>query len=120
MRIPDMESTFAMIRIFPPPTSGTDIFAWLYSPCTRLAANAWETLVMKLVVWHPILMDIILDLFFRPHDERIEFQYIIIHIVFHHLHRRSRYRLAAPKTANPDLNPFQGSFQRFHLADIAT
>ena len=41
-----VQSALPVFRRFPPPSSGSDILAWLDGSCTRLATDAWISLVL--------------------------------------------------------------------------
>ena len=81
-----MQTAFPVVRVLPPPSSGTDILTRFHSPCARLAAYAREAVLVKPVIRHPVLADIVLDLLLSPEDERIELDHIISFVVLDHLH----------------------------------
>ena len=54
-----MQSALFLIGIFPPPSSGTNIFTRLYGSRTWLTTDAWETFVVEFIIRHLMLFNII-------------------------------------------------------------
>src|SRR5690606_8324962 len=52
----NMQATFFLALIFPPPASSTKIFTRCHSTCTRLTANAWKSFVVQWIIRNIILL----------------------------------------------------------------
>jgi hypothetical protein len=65
-----MKSAFFLVRTFPPPSAGADVFAGLYCAGTGLAADGGIATVMQRVIRHSVATDVVPDIVFRPIRER--------------------------------------------------
>lgn len=114
-----MQSTFAMLRRFPPPSSGSDILAWLDGPCTRLATDARISLVLQLVIRYMVLLYILLHILFAPVDERVHLNQVMDVVPFHHLHILAGYTLLLSQSADPYVESLHRPLQRFQFSNLA-
>ena len=105
-----MQSAFAMFRRFPLPSSSSDILAWLDGSCTRLATDAWITLVLQLVIRHMVLLYILLHILFAPVDERVHLNQVMNVVPFHYLHILAGYALLLSQSATPYIQSLHRPF----------
>ena len=96
-----MQSALSMLRRFPPPSSGSNILAWLDGPCTRLATDARIALILQFVIRHMVLFYIKLHVLFAPVDERVYLNQVVDVVPFHHLHILAGYTLLLSQSADP-------------------
>jgi len=71
-----------MFRFFPPPSSGAHIVIRAYGTGTWLTSNAAEALILELIVGYVVFLDELPYLSFRPVPDRIDFYYIVAHVLF--------------------------------------
>src|SRR6516162_5309422 len=83
----DMQSTFLLACIFPPPTTSPEILTWSDGSGARRASDTHKTFVMKRVVWDLMVLDVISDFCIGPQKEGIVFKEGIIVIPLQDLHR---------------------------------
>ena len=114
-----MQSALSVLRRFPPPSSGTDILAWLDGSCTRLATDAWITLVLQLVIRHMVFLYILLHILFAPVDEWVHLNQVVDVIPFHHLHILSGHALLLSQSADPYVETLHRPLQRFQFSNLA-
>ena len=108
-----------MLRRFPPPSSGSDILAWLDGPCTRLATDARISLVLQLVIRNMVLLYILLHILFAPVDERVHLNQVMNVVPFHYLHILAGYALLLSQSADPYIQSLHRPLQRFQLPYLA-
>ena len=53
-----MQPAFLVLRVFPPPPPGADVFAWLDSPGAGQAADTWKSFIVQGVVRDVVLPDL--------------------------------------------------------------
>lgn len=115
-----MQSAFAMIGIFPPPSPRSDILAGLHGACAGLTANAGVALVVELVIGYAMLMDIVPHLLLSPLDERIYLDKSVHVVPFHEVHVLTGHALLTSQSAHPHVESLHSPMQRFQLADLTT
>ena len=96
-----VESAFAMVGIFPPPSAGADVLSFFYGPGATLAADAREAFFVQFVVGDAVVFYIGDDLLLGPLDERVEFDEAVCLVEFEQLHILAGYRLVAPQAGYP-------------------
>src|SRR4051812_7372623 len=96
-----MQTAFFFRLIFPPPAAGPKVFTFLYRPCARHTANAWEAPVMQGIVRYIILFNIGLYLVKRPIKNRVELHQLVYLIPFCILHKLAIGRLLCTYTGYP-------------------
>ena len=101
-----MQPALFGLRIFPPPSSGADIFTRHDSSGAGLAADTRKSLVVKLVVWNFFLLDKTPDILMIPINERIDFDELVGFIPFYGLHVMTRDSLAATQPGYPGVIAF--------------
>lgn len=99
--------------------SGSDILAWLDGPCTRLAIDAWITLVLQLVIRNMMLLYILLHILFAPVDERVHLNQVMNVVSFHYLHILAGYALLLSQSADPYIQSLHRPLQRFQFSYLA-
>src|SRR5262245_44641245 len=115
-----METAFLALRIFPPPPSGTDILPGFHGPGTRSAADAGKPPVMKLVVRHFILTDIIPNLTRAPVSQRIDLDNVAeVPIDLDFGHPIACHCLLAPETRHPRVQAPQRPPEVLCLQNVA-
>jgi hypothetical protein len=102
-----VKPTLLVLGVFPPPASGTEVFALLNGTCTGLTAYTGEAFVVQPVVGDAVNADIVSDVFFRPMYEWIDFEEVIGLIPFHGADVRAGDGLLLSQSANPNMEGLQ-------------
>ena len=114
-----VQSALFFTRIFPPPSSGSEILTGPDGSGTWRTTDADETAVVKNVIRNIVLIDVCFCLFCRPVQQRIVFNDIVRCVVFKNFKILASRRMFCSQTGDPDLVSVQRSFKRFNFADKA-
>ena len=115
-----MQPALLGIGIFPPPSARTEILNPLDCPRAGRAADTGVALIMKPVVGHVIVPDIVPHLIVTPVRQRIDLDNIAVFSVqLDFSYVAPRYGLLAAQSGHPRSEIFQRAVERFDFADAA-
>ena len=116
----DVQPALFGLRIFPPPTARAEILDPLDRAGARSATDTGVALIVKPVVGHVIIPDIVPHLIVTPVRQRVDLDYIVVFSVqLDFSYRAPRYGLLAAQSGHPRPEIFQRAVERLDFANAA-
>lgn len=114
-----VQPAFFFAVVFPPPSSGPEVFPWPDCSGAGRTTDAHEAFIMKRVIGDMVGGDKFFQLRSVPGKQGVEFDDGIRFIPFHGCHILPVGRMFGADAGDPDFISLECSLERFHFSQVA-
>src|SRR6476660_4717819 len=110
-----MQSALFFICIFPPPSAGTEIFAWPDGTCAWRTTNTYKAAVMERVIGNIVFVYIVFYLLGGPMKDGVVLDHLVHFVPLKHCEVAAGRGMFGAQTGDPHRVTSQRPLQRLHF-----